>query len=190
MATSVGRRSASFGGGVVADDLETIRKLIRLATDKSAAEAESRTAALKACKLILEKGVELVSTLKESQIHVGPPVASSGIHIDPSVAHDAANGFTPAEAEAFGFGKGAYRNRARSRHVPPSHPEARRRPGRVHDPIPDPSRTVVTVHETRYCGECGCSVAAQNQMAKRRSSDDVICMLCYALGKGYEEHQT
>ena len=180
----------------MADDLETIRKLIRLATDKSATDAESRTAALKACKLIVQKKVELSRPTdglewtregEDSVVKERPSSPPSAKDVWDRAAEDT---FSPDVAEAFGFGKA--RARARNRHAPPSHPEARgtRRAGRAHDPIPDPSRTVVTVHQDRYCGECGKLVKVQNQMAKRRGeSDDVICMLCYALGKGYEEHQ-
>lgn len=53
---------------IVTREVERVRDLVRLAVDSGAAEAEARTAALAACKLIMKHGLIVLARMPEPLI--------------------------------------------------------------------------------------------------------------------------
>ena len=183
--------------------IERARRLIALAADSGSSEEESRSAAVKACKIIAEKKLRLF----EQDGEVGESEEGNIVRRE---SDQGRSEFTSVESwvgkiwpypppppppppppvsSPFPFSSPS------AHKVPPSHDRARKlREARQQSANssrwspPDPSRHVTTTLLTSYCSECGVKIPGGSKVADKHMSYDRICMPCFETGKGYFEN--
>lgn len=198
--------------------IEKARRLIALATDRGASEEEARTAALKACKLIIEFKLRLFEEDGETgESDEGTIVRREKETVFVSPPDRSWTSQSPGEPPP-------------QRHVPPGHPSSRARwqergpHGSALDAeaplppsppqweavfsnsrksgksefvtptspplrVPDPSRHCVVTLYKSFCSVCGAEIPVGTRAADRHKTSDRICFPCFQGGEGYPDEQ-